>query len=73
MIQPGDLLTYADEWDQAVEAPFRSIPGVAQPLWPFFEEQDAVRAALDGHAPIASVKRNYAYAASLLARQSSTR
>jgi hypothetical protein len=66
-IHPDDLLTYADQWDQAVEAPFRAIPTVAQPLWPFFEEQDAVRAVLDGGGPIASVRKNYANVASLLA------
>lgn len=68
VITPGDLLAFAGEWDQVVAAPFRSIPAVAQPLWPFFEEQDAVHAALDGREPIASVKKNYADVTSLLPR-----
>ena len=66
VIRPDDLLTYADEWDRLVDAPFRAIPAVAQPLWPFFEEQEAVRAVLDGGGPIASVRKNYADVASLL-------
>jgi hypothetical protein len=66
VIRPDDLLTFADEWDRVIDAPFRAIPAVAQPLWPFFEEQDAVRAVLDGGGPIASVRKNYADVASLL-------
>ena len=66
VIQPDDLLTFADEWDLLIDAPFRAIPAVAQPLWPFFEEQDAVRAVIDGGGPIASVRKNYADVASLL-------
>jgi hypothetical protein len=33
-IRPDDLLTFADEWDRLIDAPFRAIPAVAQPLCP---------------------------------------
>jgi hypothetical protein len=59
IIRPGDLLRYADAWDRDVADPFRLIPRVAQPLWPFCDEQAAITAALEGRTPIASVRANY--------------
>jgi hypothetical protein len=58
-IHPGDLLKYADSWDQSVASSFRLITTVPQPLWPFVKEKDAVEAALAGHIPIASCRENY--------------
>jgi hypothetical protein len=59
VIRPRDLLQYADAWDRDVADPFRLIPRVAQPLWPFCDEQTAIMAALEGRTPIASVRANY--------------
>jgi hypothetical protein len=59
VIRPDDLLTYADAWDRQAADPFRLIASVAQPLWPFSEEQAAITAALEGRTPIPSVKENY--------------
>jgi hypothetical protein len=69
IIRPDDLLRYADEWDRLVEAPFRAIPTVAQPLWPFLEERVEVEAALAGDAPIASVRKNFVDLEALAARR----
>jgi len=65
-VRPGDLLTYADDWDRIVAESFRLIPTVSQPLWAFLDETTEVEAALAGTAPIASVKRNYVDVAELL-------
>jgi len=65
-VRPGDLISYADDWDRIVEEPFRNIPAVLQPLWPFLEEKAAVEAALGGKESIASVRRNYVNVAELL-------
>jgi uncharacterized protein len=65
-VRPGDLITFADEWDRIVAEPFTLIAAVAQPLWPFLEETEAVEAALSGKTPIASVKDNYVDVAALL-------
>jgi hypothetical protein len=59
VIRADDLLTYADAWDREAAEPFRLIASVAQPLWPFSEEQAAITAALEGRAPIASVRTTY--------------
>jgi len=66
VIRPRDLLVHADEWDRVVAEPFRLIPRVAQPLWPFCEEHAAIAAALEGRAPIASVTENYVDVSPLL-------
>ena len=66
LVRPGDLLTYGDDWDRIVAEPFRLIPAVQQPLWPFLEESAAVEAALSGVGPVASVKANYVNVAELL-------
>jgi hypothetical protein len=58
-VRPGDLLTFADDWDRIVTEPFRLIPTVTQPLWHFLEETRAVEAALSGASAIASVRANY--------------
>jgi hypothetical protein len=58
-IHPGDLLKYADSWDQSVAGPFRLITTVSQPLWPFVKEKEAVEAVLAGRTPIASCRENY--------------
>ncbi len=65
-IRPGDLLSFADDWDRIVAEPFRLISNVPQPLWRFLEEKDTVDAALSGVSPIASVKANYVNVADLL-------
>jgi len=65
LIRPGDLLTHAAEWDRLVAEPFLLIPSVAQPLWPFLEEREAVEQALARRAP-ASITRNYVDVAALL-------
>jgi hypothetical protein len=59
VIRPDDLLTYADAWDREMAEPFRLIARVVQPLWPFSEEQTAITAALEGNAPVPSVKESY--------------
>lgn len=65
-IRPGDLLTYAAEWDRRVAEPFSLIRAAPQPLWPFLEEREAVEDALVHRAPVASVKRNFVDVAALL-------
>lgn len=69
VIHPGDLLRFAAEWDRSVEEPFRTIPRVAQPLWPFLEEREAVAAVLAGAAAIASVRENYVDVGALQVRR----
>lgn len=64
-IQPGDLMTFGDDWDRMVAGPFRLIPAVPQPLWGFLENREPVEAALAGQRPIASVKASYVDAAAL--------
>ena len=58
-IRPDDLLTYAAEWDQSVTEPFRLMPTVAQPLWPFIKDKGLLAAVLACHMPIASCRENY--------------
>jgi hypothetical protein len=58
-ILPGDLLRYADAWDQIVAEPFRLIPTVLQPLWHLVREKEVVEAVLANNCPIASCRRNY--------------
>lgn len=58
-IHPGDLLKYADSWDESIAGPFRSMATVPQPLWPFVKEKTAVEAALSGGTPIASCRQHY--------------
>jgi len=58
-IHPGDMLTYAESWDRLVAEPFRLIPTVAQPLWPFVKEKEAIEAALAGKTAIVSCRQNY--------------
>ncbi len=65
-VRPGDLVTYADDWDRIVAESFQLIPTVSQPLWAFLDEKEAVEAALAGATPIASVRRNYVDVAELL-------
>jgi uncharacterized protein len=65
-IRPDDLLTFAVDWDQMVAEPFALMKSVAQPLWPFLEERDAVEEALARRAPVASVRKNFVDVASLL-------
>ena len=65
-VRPGDLLTYADDWDRLVAEPFHLIPTVPQPLWPFLDEKAPVEAALSGATPIASVRKNYVDVAEIL-------
>jgi len=65
LIRPEDLLTFGDAWDRLVAEPFMLIPSVAQPLWPFLEERDAVEQALARRAP-ASITRNFVDVAALL-------
>lgn len=65
-VRPGDLLTYADDWDRIVAEPFRLIPTVPQPLWPFLDEKAPVEAALAGTTSIASVRQNYVDVAEIL-------
>jgi hypothetical protein len=68
-IRPDDLMTLGDEWDRIVAEPFRLIPSVPQPLWPFVENRGPVEAALAGRGPIASVKANHVDVAALLGGQ----
>ena len=42
---------YANDWDRIVADPFRLMPTVSQPLWPFLDEKDPVEAALAGIEP----------------------
>ena len=70
-IRPGDMLSYAETWDQLVADPFRLIQTVSQPLWPFVKETEAIEAALAGRTPIASCRKNY-YAFPVLLDLSST-
>jgi uncharacterized protein len=65
-VRPEDLLSYSDDWDRIVADPFRLIPTVPQPLWPFLEEKGPIEAALSGSSPIASVKANYVNVTELL-------
>ena len=65
-IRPGDLLTFAGEWDRLVAEPFSLIRSVPQPLWPFLEERDAVEDALSHRTPVASVRRNFVDVTALL-------
>jgi len=65
LIKPGDLLTFGDQWDRVVAEPFSLIPSVAQPLYPFLEEREAVEQALARRAP-ASITRNFVDVAALL-------
>lgn len=65
-VRPGDLLSFAADWDVIVSEPFRQILAVPQPLWPFLEEKEPVEAALAGRTPIASVTANYVDVAALL-------
>jgi hypothetical protein len=58
-ILPGDLLRYADAWDQLVADPFRLIPTVSQPLWHLVREKEVVEAVLANNLPIASCRSNY--------------
>ena len=58
-IHPGDMLYYADSWDQLMADPFRLIPTVQQPLWPLVREKEAVEAALAGKTAMASCRKNY--------------
>jgi len=58
-IQPGDLLRYAEKWDQSVADPFLLIPTLLQPLWPLVKETAVIRSALAGETLIASCRKNY--------------
>ena len=58
-IRPGDMLSYAETWDQLIADPFRLIQTVPQPLWPFVKEKEAIEAALTGQTAIASCRENY--------------
>jgi len=58
-IHPGDMLSYAETWDQLIADPFRLIQTVAQPLWSFVKEKEAIEAALAGRTAIASCRKNY--------------
>lgn len=59
LIRPGDLIRFGDAWDQLVAEPFRSMPGVPQPLLPMVRERAEIEAVLAGRAAIASCKVNY--------------
>lgn len=58
-IRPGDMLSYAETWDRLIADPFRLIPTVSQPLWPFVKEKEAIEAALAGRTAIVSCQKNY--------------
>lgn len=58
-IHPGDLLTFAGEWDRIVAQAFPSISQVPQPLWPLVREKEAVAAALANQRAIASCRNWY--------------
>ncbi|MGH7963716.1 MAG: SET domain-containing protein [Candidatus Binatia bacterium] len=58
-IRPGDLIRYAESWDQIVAGSFPLIPAVSQPLWPLVKEKEAIESALAGRARIASCRENY--------------
>jgi hypothetical protein len=68
-IHPRDLLTYETEWDRRIAEPFRLLPSVPQPLWPFLDDREPVELALAGRAPIASVSRNFVDVTSLLSHR----
>jgi len=58
-VRAGDLLRYAEAWDQETEAPFRLIPTVTQPLWHLIREKDEVNAILQRQLPIPSCLKHY--------------
>jgi hypothetical protein len=58
-IRPGDMLSYAETWDQIIAEPFRLIRTVPQPLWSFVKEKKAIEAALAGRTAILSCRKNY--------------
>ena len=53
------------DWDRVVAEPFSLIATVAQPLWRFLEEREAVELAL-AVGPVASIRRNFVDVATLL-------
>jgi len=59
VVHPNDILALADSWDAVLNETFRSLPKVAQPLWPVVKNQPQIEAVVEGRERLPSARLHY--------------